>query len=180
MPARWLLSRGRTGRVATPPDTTIQCPQPRDTQRAPDTYQVLRNPLEPTPANLAHGRALYEIQREDGSCASCHGPEGDGRGPDGASLVPPPRDFICVATMATLSDGQLFWIIENGSGDSHQPARQGAQQVPRPGRREVPTAMTAYGGQLSLRGDLAARALPAQHDPPRGRALTHGIVPFKK
>ena len=136
-------------RVATLPDTTIECPQPRDTQHAPETYQVLSNPLEQTGANLAQGRALYEIQRKHGSCASCHGPEGDGRGPDGESLVPPPRDFTCAATMATLSDGQLLWIIENGSGDYHQPARQGAQQVPRPARREAPTAMSAYGDQLS-------------------------------
>jgi len=135
-------------RVA-PPAAAIQCPQPRDTQRAPDTYQMRHNPLEPKAANLAQGRALYELPREGGSCASCHGQEGDGRGPGGTSLVPPPRDFTCAATMATLSDGQLFWIIENGSGDYHQPARQGAQQVPRPGRREVPTAMDAYGGQLS-------------------------------
>jgi len=125
-----------------------QCPQPRETERAPDTYQSLRNPLEPTRANLADGRALYELEREGGSCASCHGLKGDGRGPDAASLVPPPRDFTCAATMAALTDGQLFWIIEHGSGTFHRPSRQGAQQVPRPGRREAPTAMAAYGREL--------------------------------
>jgi len=136
-------------RVAANLDSTSQCPQPRDTQRAPDTYQELLNPLEPADDRLAQGRVLYELDREGGSCADCHGVEGDGRGPDGAALMPPPRDFTCTATMQTLSDGQLFWIIANGSGAYHQPARKGAQQVPRPGRREVPTAMTAYGRQLS-------------------------------
>jgi mono/diheme cytochrome c family protein len=135
--------------VAAATAATSQCPQARETQRAPDTYQALRNPLDPNDEHLAQGRTLYEAEREGYSCASCHGVEGGGRGPDGAVLMPPPRDFTCTATMQTLTDGQLFWIIQNGSGAYHQPARQGAQQVPRPGRREAPTAMTAYGRQLS-------------------------------
>jgi mono/diheme cytochrome c family protein len=147
----WLLGGCMTepGRDAVAGSVAaLRCPQPRDTERAPDRYQLLLNPLAPTRANLAAGRALYALEREGGSCASCHGPEGDGRGPDAASLVPPPRDFTCAATMAALTDGQLFWIIENGSGDFHRPARQGAQQVPRPGRREPATAMAGYAGEL--------------------------------
>jgi mono/diheme cytochrome c family protein len=134
--------------VAAQSTGMTQCPQLRDTERAPDTYQLLGNPLEQTSANLAQGRALYEAERKGGSCVSCHGLQGDGRGPEGASLDPAPRDFTCAATMATLSDGQLFWIIENGSGDYHQPVRQGGQRVARPARREAHTAMSAYGGQL--------------------------------
>lgn len=125
------------------------CPQPRDTQRAPEAYQALRNPLAPTPDNLAAGRALYEAERPGGSCAACHGQDGTGRGPVGAGLVPPPRDFSCAATMRALSDGQLFWITRHGSGALHVPASQGAQQVGRPGRRERPTAMAGYGQALS-------------------------------
>jgi hypothetical protein len=51
--------------------------------------------------------------------------------------------------MDQLSDGQLFWITKYGSGAFHVPAAQGAQQVPRPGRRQNPTAMTGYGETLS-------------------------------
>ncbi|MGD9388367.1 MAG: cytochrome c [Gammaproteobacteria bacterium] len=132
-----------------PRQAELQCPQPRDTQRAPDTYQALRNPLAPTAEHVARGRALYEADRAGGSCASCHGTTGDGRGPVGAGLVPPPRDFTCAPTMAALSDGQLFWVTKYGSGAFHLPAQQGAQQVPRPGRRASPTAMTGYGEKLS-------------------------------
>lgn len=134
--------------VAAESTVVPQCPQARDTEPAPDTYQSLVNPLEQTSTNLTQGRSLYEVERKGGSCASCHGLQGDGRGPDGVSLDPPPRDFTCAATMAALSDGQLFWIIENGSGDFHRPARQGGQRVTRPGRREAHTAMSAYGEQL--------------------------------
>jgi mono/diheme cytochrome c family protein len=140
---------GSVNVASEPADAAIPCPQPRNTQHAPGTYQVLRNPLDPTGTHLAQGRAQYERHRAGGSCASCHGLQGDGRGPDGAALVPPPRDFTCAATMDGLSDGQLFWIIENGSGAFHRPARQGAQQVLRPGRRHAPTAMTSYARQLS-------------------------------
>ncbi|NGP53919.1 cytochrome c [Thioalkalivibrio sp. XN8] len=132
-----------------PQQAALECPQPRDTQRAPDTYQAMTNPLAPSAENLAQGRALYEADRPGGSCASCHGTAGDGRGPVGAGLVPPPRDFTCAPTMTSLSDGQLFWIVEHGSGAFHEPKRLGVQQPDRPGRRANPTAMTSYRQQLS-------------------------------
>lgn len=134
---------------ADPPPAERQCPQPRATQRAPDTYQALANPLAPSAAHLARGRDLYEAERPGGSCAGCHGVGGDGRGLVAAGLVPPPRDFTCEPTMAALSDGQLYWVTRYGSGAFHLPSRQGAQQVPRPGRRESPTAMTGYAETLS-------------------------------
>ena len=37
---------------------------------------------------LQHGRAVYTAQ-----CAGCHGTTGDGKGPAGAYLNPPPRDY---------------------------------------------------------------------------------------
>lgn len=126
-----------------------QCPEPRATQHAPDSYQALANPLAPTADNIARGRELYAAERGGGSCAACHGVHGGGDGAAGRALVPPPRNFACAPTMTGLSDGQLFWVIENGSGAFHQPARQGAQQVARPGRRESFTAMTSYRQQLS-------------------------------
>lgn len=33
----------------------------------------------------------------------------------GAALIQPRRNFLCGQTMKDLSDGQLFWIIKNGS-----------------------------------------------------------------
>ena len=101
---------------------TLECPQPRDTQAAPDTYQALSNPLAPTAANLAQGRTLYLADRPGGSCASCHGTAGDGRGPVGANLVPPPRDFTCMPTMVTLGDGLA---------DFHESRRNGPVAVAR-------------------------------------------------
>lgn len=125
------------------------CPQPRETQRAPDTYYHRANPLSGSTQDIEHGRALYEAERSGGSCASCHGHDGSGRGPAAAGLVPPARDFTCAPMMQALSDGQLFWVTKYGSGAFHLPARQGAQQAARPGRRQSYTTMSAYDKQLS-------------------------------
>ena len=43
----------------------------------------------PTPELIAKGKELYTT-----NCASCHGETGAGNGPAGATLVPPPRNFI--------------------------------------------------------------------------------------
>lgn len=38
---------------------------------------------------VAKGKEVYDV-----NCASCHGPNGAGDGPAGASLVPKPRNFL--------------------------------------------------------------------------------------
>ena len=48
------------------------------------------------------GRAMYE-----GHCASCHGMNGDGNGPEAAALNPAPTNFRDVAVMGTLVDSDL-------------------------------------------------------------------------
>jgi len=45
-------------------------------------------PPPKTPELLNLGKKVYEQ-----SCASCHGPAGDGKTPLGSALKPPPRDF---------------------------------------------------------------------------------------
>ena len=65
---------------------------------------------------LERGRgALFLKTAQPVACAMCHGEQGDGRGFMGAALVPPPRNFTCGSMMKNLPDGQLFWIIKNGS-----------------------------------------------------------------
>jgi mono/diheme cytochrome c family protein len=44
--------------------------------------------LEPTPALIAKGKALFAV-----NCASCHGPDGYGNGPAAAALNPKPRNY---------------------------------------------------------------------------------------
>jgi mono/diheme cytochrome c family protein len=133
--------------AAMPSTGALDCPQARQTEQAPDSYLALTNPLPRSERYIAYGRALYEAPRAPASCAACHGADGRG-GPAGMALVPPPRNFACAETMNSLPDGQLYWVIARGSGEFHDPARQGAQQLGRPGRRAA-TSMPPYSDQLS-------------------------------
>ena len=134
---------GRNAPAAAP------CPQPRAAERAPESYSWRTNPLPATTENIQAGRRLFERDARPIPCARCHGTAGDGAGPDGRTLVPPPRNFTCAETMRGLTDGQLYWRIERGSGAFHRPSRQGAQDVERPARGAPFAAMPAYGSYLS-------------------------------
>ena len=45
-----------------------------------------------------------------------------GLGMMSGGLNPPPRNFMCKETMQNIPDGQLFWIIKNGSPGTGMPA----------------------------------------------------------
>ncbi len=64
------------------------------------------------PEIIAEGQALYEGK---GTCVSCHGETGLGDGPIGRRLNPGPRNFTNCKFHKTRKDGELFWIIKNGS-----------------------------------------------------------------
>ncbi len=91
------------------------CPQPRTTQRAPEEVLSKTNPLPVGPAAVQAGKTLFQETAKPLACMNCHGKQGDGAGIMGAALTPPPRNFTCGATMKSIPDGQLFWIIKNGS-----------------------------------------------------------------
>jgi len=101
------------------------CLQPRTTMQAPAEFLALTNPLPRTTETARAGEALFLKTAQPMTCALCHGEHGDGRGVMSAAMRPPPRDFTCGETMHTLPDGQLFWIIKNGSPGTGMPAFAG-------------------------------------------------------
>ncbi|RMH08697.1 MAG: cytochrome c [Nitrospirae bacterium] len=64
------------------------------------------------PEILEEGKRLYEGK---GTCVSCHGEQGKGDGPLGRRLIPSPRDFTNCLFHRHRTDGELFWILQNGS-----------------------------------------------------------------
>ena len=104
--------------LAAPP--AAECPQPRFTGRAPDAYYLLENPLV-AGADLRAARRLYQGEARGVSCATCHGENGDGRGPMSDQFEPRPRNFACAQTVNGIPDGQLFWIIRFGSPGTAMP-----------------------------------------------------------
>ena len=95
------------------------CPQYRSTPTAPQEFLDKKNPLPADDRNLKSGEFIYQLQGQPIACKTCHGVTGDGQPQSGyTDYNPPPRNFSCAETMKTLSDGQLFWIIRNGSPHS--------------------------------------------------------------
>ncbi|NGZ95016.1 MAG: hypothetical protein CV089_02580 [Nitrospira sp. WS110] len=91
------------------------CVQPRKTAKAPEDFLTKTNPLQSSAGAIKAGKELFLKTAQPVACTMCHGDKGDGQGLMGAALVPPPRNFTCGTMMRDLPDGQLFWIIKNGS-----------------------------------------------------------------
>lgn len=75
-----------------------------------------KNPVTPAPEALARARAHFADH-----CASCHGNDGRGQTSIGQHLYPKAPDMTLPETLS-LSDGELFYIIENGVRLTGMPA----------------------------------------------------------
>ncbi len=82
---------------------------PADQRRA---AKKNKNPIAFTKENVAKGKTLYEGK---GTCFNCHGKGGTGDGPAGKVLNPSPRDFTNCKFHKKRKDGELMWVIKNGS-----------------------------------------------------------------
>jgi hypothetical protein len=91
------------------------CPQVRNTLQAPKNIYIKKNPLRNTRKNISSGQELFFQERKELGCVRCHGVLGNGKGDMATGLKPPPRNFSCAQMMNKIPDGQLFWIIKNGS-----------------------------------------------------------------
>ncbi|MEI8013223.1 MAG: c-type cytochrome [Nitrospira sp.] len=87
--------------------------------------RALTSPLPNSPEIVAQGKALYNGK---GACFNCHGKDGDGNGPLAAQLNPSPRNFQHHGFWRHRTEGEVFWVIKNGS---------------------VGTAMVGFGEQLT-------------------------------
>ena len=81
-----------------------------------EAARAVTNPLPATPEAIAKGKALFEGKA---FCRACHGPDGRGiLGPDiepGSLKGPLPRNFTDKDWQARRTDGELMWILKNGS-----------------------------------------------------------------
>ncbi len=92
-----------------------ECPQNRKTPTAPKEFLSMKNPLSANTKIIEAGEKLFQKQAIPITCKTCHGTKGNGKGDPDFESTPPARDFTCAKTMKSLPDGQLFWIIRNGS-----------------------------------------------------------------
>ena len=84
----------------------------------PDQIEAARAVTNPLPASdemIAKGKALFEGKA---FCKACHGADGKGLGAGiepGSLKGPLPRNFTDKRWQAARTDGELFWILKNGS-----------------------------------------------------------------
>jgi mono/diheme cytochrome c family protein len=74
----------------------------------PSGARAVRNPMPASEENLKDGRLHFADH-----CAICHANDGSGDALFGRGLYPKPPDLRQPETQ-NRSDGELFWIIENG------------------------------------------------------------------
>jgi len=74
----------------------------------PSNARATVNPMQPAEASLRDARLHFADH-----CAVCHGNDGSGQTMLGRGMYPKPPDLRLAPTQ-NLSDGELFWIIENG------------------------------------------------------------------
>lgn len=71
-----------------------------------------RNPFPATPDNIEKGGKIFHGKA---FCVTCHGRDGRGLGNIPGLRGKLPRNFTDQAWQAARTDGELFWILKNGS-----------------------------------------------------------------
>lgn len=77
-----------------------------------DEARTWVNPFEATPENIEKGRALFHGKA---FCVTCHGKDGKGLGDIPGLVGKLPRNFTDKIWQAARTDGELIWILKNGS-----------------------------------------------------------------
>lgn len=74
-----------------------------------DKDHDLKNAVAADQASLARGKEAY-----DANCALCHGPNGQGDGPNSALMTTRPRDFTKGIFLYGDADGEIYRTIDQG------------------------------------------------------------------
>ena len=112
-----IVSMTRSGLSAHDEPTAIEAAMARTVRHwaVPSELRDAKNPVPLTPAVLAEGRAHFADH-----CAGCHGNDGKGQAM-GKQMYPKAPDMTQETTQS-LSDGELFAVIENGVRLTGMPA----------------------------------------------------------
>ncbi|HYS22930.1 MAG TPA: cytochrome c [Candidatus Eisenbacteria bacterium] len=82
----------------------------------PSNARLAQNPVLDSPEDLRDARLHFADH-----CAICHANDGSGQSMIGGGLYPKPPDLRLPETQ-NLTDGELFWIVENGVRFTGMPA----------------------------------------------------------
>lgn len=77
-----------------------------------EEVRTWNNPYPPTPENIEKGKQIFHGKA---FCVTCHGRDGKGLGNIPGLRGKLPRNFTDKAWQAARTDGELLWILKNGS-----------------------------------------------------------------
>ena len=70
------------------------------------------NPVKSSSESLSRAKKIYGYE-----CAACHGDDGGGAGDLAKNMKSKMADFRDPTSLKTLTDGEIFYIIEKGKGE---------------------------------------------------------------
>lgn len=114
-----LLSEWPNGMLAPPPGSLAvdEHPYPFTKEQGDLAGQVMRNPLEATPVNVARGKFVFEHV-----CIACHGAEAAGDG-EVTRLFPKPPSLM-TQRVRDWSDGRIFHVPMRGQNSMPSHSQQ--------------------------------------------------------
>ncbi len=129
-----LLLSGETGHAFHPDVYTPRVPQDQL-----ETIQEIESPYETTPERIELGREIYFGK---GLCVTCHSKNGKGVQMPGHA----PRSFTDPKWQDARTDGELMWVLRNGSPGTGMPQRVGKDITEEEGWNVIQFIRT-FGGQ---------------------------------
>lgn len=105
-----ILAALANGSMALAGDPTVLKPRV-----PPDQIEEARswtNPFQATSDNIETGQEIFQGKA---FCATCHGRDGKGLGNIPGLRGKLPRNFTDKTWQAVRADGELFWVLKNGS-----------------------------------------------------------------
>jgi mono/diheme cytochrome c family protein len=129
-----LLLSGETGHAFHPDVYTPRVPQDQL-----EKIQEIESPYETTPERIELGREIYFGK---GLCVTCHSKNGKGVQMPGHA----PRSFTDPKWQDARTDGELMWVLRNGSPGTGMPQRVGKDITEEEGWNVIQFIRT-FGGQ---------------------------------
>jgi mono/diheme cytochrome c family protein len=108
--ALWMALQGGVAVSAFGADAEVLKPRvPPDKIEEARTWS---NPFPSIPDHIEQGKSIFHGKA---FCVTCHGRDGKGLGDIPGLRGKLPRDFTDQAWQKARTDGELFWILKNGS-----------------------------------------------------------------
>ncbi len=74
-------------------------------------FKGMKPPVPETPETIQKGKEIFNGK---GTCFTCHGNDGKGKGAMAAALDPSPRNFTDPKFNQCKTPGEMFWAVKNG------------------------------------------------------------------